>query len=52
MQVECTVKEGYNYNSIVTSLVAKKQKGNVHRNAKKQICTNDVRTKDRQLEFR
>ena len=43
MQEKFATKEGYNHDSIVTSLIAKKLKGNVDRNAKKQIRTNDVR---------
>ena len=36
MQVKFAIKEGYNHDSIVTSLIAKKLKGNVNRNAKKR----------------
>ena len=51
MQVKFAIKEGYNHNSIVTSLIAKKLKGNVNRNAKKQIWTNDVRKSSSQREI-
>ena len=43
MQVKFAIKEGCNHDSIVTSLIAKKLIGNVHRNAKEEIRTNDVR---------
>ena len=35
MQVKFAVKEGYNHDSTVTSLIVKKTKCNVHSNEKK-----------------
>ena len=51
MEVKFAIKEGYNHDSIVTSLIAKKLKSNVNRNAKKQIQTNDVRKSSSQREI-
>ena len=51
MQVKFAIKEGNNHDSIVTSLIAKKLKGNVNRNAKKQIRTNDVRKSNSQRDI-
>ena len=51
MQVKFTINEGYNHDSIVRSLIAKKLKGKVNRNEKKQIRTNDVRKSNSQQEI-
>ena len=51
MQFKFAINEGYNHDSIVTSLIAKKLKVNVNRNAKKQIRTNDVRKLNSQREI-
>ena len=51
MQVKFAIKEGYNRDSTAMSLIAMKLKGNVNRNAKKQLQTNDVRKPSSQREF-